>query len=113
MGEFGAPAGLKTALCYGGEQNSKEQFAEASEAIHTLVATTGRLWDWVENKNYDLSEVKVLVLDEADRMLDDGFEWDVRAISDKCHDDRQTLMFSATFPDAVRELSEKFLTDRN
>ena len=57
----------------------------------------------------DLSDVSYLVLDEADRMLDQGFERDVRKIISATHPQRQTCLFSATWPDSVRELAHEFL----
>ena len=63
----------------------------------------------MEEKTCDLSDVSYLVLDEADRMLDQGFERDVRKIIAATHPDRQTCLFSATWPDSVRELAHEFL----
>ena len=63
----------------------------------------------MEEGSCDLSDVSYLVLDEADRMLDQGFERDVRKIIGATHSDRQTCLFSATWPDTVRELAHEFL----
>ena len=69
----------------------------------------GRLIDLMEEGSCDLSDVSYLVLDEADRMLDQGFERDVRKIIAATHSHRQTCLFSATWPDTVRELAHEFL----
>merc|ERR1711935_975624 len=74
-----------------------------------VVATPGRLIDLMNEEACDLSDVSYLVLDEADRMLDQGFERDVRKIIAAAHVDRQTCLFSATWPDSVRELAHEFL----
>ena len=76
-----------------------------------LVATPGRLLDHVKRGNADLSRVEVLVLDEADRMLDMGFIDDVKQIVRHTPGDRQTLLFSATMPDGVRWLAHELMTD--
>ena len=69
----------------------------------------GRLIDLMQEQSCDLSDVSYLVLDEADRMLDQGFERDVRKIIAATHAERQTCLFSATWPDTVRELAHEFL----
>ena len=78
-----------------------------------VVGTPGRILDLVNDGACDLSNVRYLVLDEADRMLDKGFENDIRQIIDHTRQgaERQTLMFSATWPDAVRRLAASFQRD--
>jgi superfamily II DNA/RNA helicase len=76
-----------------------------------VVATPGRLKDHIQRGTIDLSKLKLLVLDEADRMLDMGFIPDVEDIVKRCPKKRQTLLFSATFPPAVRVLTKKFLSN--
>lgn len=86
---------------YGGTPKylQKEQLRRG---VEILIATPGRLLDFVNNNDTNLSRVTYLVLDEADRMLDMGFEKDIQAIHDRItHPDRQTLMFSATWPKEV------------
>lgn len=71
-----------------------------------MIATPGRLLDFLENGDTNLRRVTYLVLDEADRMLDMGFEKDIQKIVSKItHPDRQTLMFSATWPKEVKALA--------
>merc|ERR1712025_588265 len=77
--------------------------------VEVVVATPGRLIDMVNDETVDLGQVSYLVLDEADRMLDQGFERDIRAIVARTHSGRQTALFSATWPDCVRELAHSFL----
>lgn len=74
-----------------------------------IIATPGRLLDLIEEGNCDLSRVTYLVLDEADRMLDMGFEQDVRRILAMVSSDRQTCMFSATWPQSIQQLASEFL----
>lgn len=84
------------------------------EGCHILSATTGRLKDMVEKGRISLKKVKYFVLDEADRMLDTGFEPDIRKLETlglPPKEDRVTAMFSATFPDEVQRLAKHFLRD--
>ncbi|KAI9313871.1 P-loop containing nucleoside triphosphate hydrolase protein [Dichotomocladium elegans] len=99
---------LKTACLYGGVGKGP-QAEELRRGVDIVVATPGRLLDLIEDGSCDLSKVSFLVLDEADRMLDDGFERDIRKIIDFTPKDRQTLMFSATWPESIRKLAEDFL----
>jgi ATP-dependent RNA helicase RhlE len=86
------------------------QVQRLRKGVDILIATPGRLLDHVSQKTVDLSRVEYLVLDEADRMLDMGFIPDVRRILALLPKRRQSLFFSATFPDAVRGLAEGFLS---
>jgi len=72
------------------------QFREITDGVHIIVATPGRLLDFLDSKAISLKRVTYLVLDEADRMLDMGFEPQIRKIIDQIRPDRQTLMYSAT-----------------
>ncbi|MCG2718864.1 MAG: DEAD/DEAH box helicase [Nanoarchaeota archaeon] len=74
-----------------------------------VVGTPGRLLDHLQRRTLDLSHVKTLVLDEADRMLDMGFIDDVKKIMQKCPEKRQTLLFSATIPEGIRRLTESYM----
>ena len=76
-----------------------------------VIATPGRLIDLMEARKTNLRRVTYLVLDEADRMLDMGFEPQIRKIVDQIRPDRQTLMWSATWPKEVKSLADDFLTD--
>jgi ATP-dependent RNA helicase RhlE len=106
--EFGLIAGdvVKVASVYGGVP-LKAQADEAKKA-HVIVATPGRLQDLVDRKLISLSSVKVLVLDEADRMLDMGFKPQVDRLLRALSDDRQTMFFSATLDGEVGELARKY-----
>ena len=81
------------------------------QPLDVIVATPGRLIDHIENERVDLSDVKLFVLDEADRMLDMGFVNDVETIAGKLPEKRQTLLFSATFEPAVQKIASKLLDD--
>ncbi|KAI4768188.1 DEAD-domain-containing protein, partial [Aureobasidium sp. EXF-8845] len=102
------PAGLKAVCVYGGV--NKDQQRATLAGAHIVVATPGRLNDFVSEGSIDLSNVTYAVLDEADRMLDKGFEEEVRKILGACAPTgRQTLMFTATWPPSVRELAATFM----
>ncbi|KAK4548873.1 RNA-dependent ATPase [Oleoguttula mirabilis] len=103
------PAGVKVTVVYGG--TNKDEQRATLRGTHVVVATPGRLNDYVQEGSIDLSNVTYVVLDEADRMLDKGFEQEVRKIiSATAPTGRQTLMFTATWPPSVRELADTFMT---
>lgn len=97
--------GVRIASIMGGMPFGK-QIAQMKGA-QVIVATPGRLLDLVNRRQISLSDVKTLILDEADRMLDLGFSEDLEAISDLADNREQTLMFSATFADRILRLAEK------
>ncbi|CAG8453063.1 8875_t:CDS:10 [Ambispora gerdemannii] len=102
-------------VVYGGADAGPQRL-ELFKGCDILTATPGRLCDFVERGIISLSRVRYLVIDEADRMLDMGFEDDVRKIVSKSDMDdvaRQTLMFSATFPNRIRTLAKDFLQDKH
>ena len=99
---------LRSAVVYGGTPMDPEIKALWG-GIEILVATPGRLLDHVGQRTVNLGQVEVLVLDEADRMLDMGFIPDVRRIAALLPTARQTLLFSATFSDEIRKLAREFL----
>ena len=101
---------LTTALVFGGVGINPQTQALA-RGVDFLVATPGRLLDHLGQKNVTLENVEFLVLDEADRMLDMGFIHDIRRILRFLPEKRQTLLFSATFSDEIRDLADSFLTD--
>jgi len=104
----GKTCGVRSVCVYGGVP--KWQQAEVlRKGVEVVVATPGRLLDLVNDGCIDLGQVSYLVLDEADRMLDQGFERDIRTIVGQTHSGRQTALFSATWPDSVRELAHSFL----
>jgi ATP-independent RNA helicase DbpA len=87
----------------------RPQIESLQHGAHIIVATPGRLMDHLERGSVDLSGLKTLVLDEADRMVDMGFYDDMVAIAKACPTRRQTLLFSATYPDNIRKASARFL----
>ncbi len=105
---FGASIGARTVLTYGGT-SSGQQKADLKEGCDIVVGTPGRLLDFVQSAWLSLRKLKYLVLDEADRMLDMGFIKDVDAILRKTPMSRQTMLFSATIPDEIAELAERYL----
>ncbi len=107
---YGKYVPLRSGVVYGGVPIDP-QIKQLRGGIEILVATPGRLLDHVGSNTVDLKQVEVLVLDEADRMLDMGFLPDVRKIVALLPARRQNLLFSATFPDEVRKLSATLLTD--
>ena len=107
---YGKFMGLKFVNIFGGAPIGK-QISTLNRGVDIVVATPGRLVDLLNQKKLRLSEVEVFVLDEADRMLDMGFINDVRKISDLVGSNRQTLLFSATMPNAVEKLAAGMLSD--
>jgi len=107
--EAGRSCRVRSVCVYGGVPKW-EQKQQLSKGVEVVVATPGRLIDLMSEGACDLSQVSYLVLDEADRMLDQGFERDIRQIIGETHPARQTALFSATWPDNVRELAHSFLS---
>ncbi|HEX6851587.1 MAG TPA: DEAD/DEAH box helicase [Candidatus Polarisedimenticolaceae bacterium] len=105
---FGKHLGLRTVLAYGGTSSGMQKQA-LSDGCDLLVATPGRLLDFLQQATLSLRRVRVFVLDEADRMLDMGFIRDIDAILKRAPMSRQTLLFSATFPEEIRRLSERYM----
>jgi ATP-dependent RNA helicase RhlE len=99
---------LRVATVYGGTPLVAQ--ARKAKDAHILVATPGRLDDLLERKFVSLADVRVLVLDEADRMLDMGFKHQVDRILRRVPDNRQTMLFSATFDGAVADLARTYTT---
>lgn len=110
---LGKHTGLNTIAVYGGMDYEKQKNQLHSQRVDIVVATPGRLIDFKRHRDVDLRNVEILVLDEADRMLDMGFIPDVRMIvhSTPHKDRRQTLFFSATFNDDVRRLATSWTRD--
>jgi len=100
----------RLAVVFGGV-NQNPQAAALRHGLDVLIATPGRLLDLINQKLADLSQVEVLVLDEADRMLDMGFINDIRKIVARIPAKRQTLLFSATMPGEIRQLANSLLRD--
>ncbi|KAK3089089.1 hypothetical protein FSP39_000647 [Pinctada imbricata] len=102
--------GIKSVCVYGGG-NRREQINVVTKGVEIIVATPGRLNDLIMNKIVNVRSVTYLVLDEADRMLDMGFEPEIKKILLDIRPDRQTVMTSATWPPGVRRLGESYLKD--
>ena len=105
---YGKYISLKSMVMYGGV-NINPQFKALRSRVDILVATPGRLLDHMGQKTVDLSGVEILVLDEADRMLDMGFIRDIKKVLAVVPRQRQTLLFSATFSDEIRALANGLL----
>jgi ATP-dependent RNA helicase DDX5/DBP2 len=101
---------IKTTCLYGGAPKYSQMHALRA-GVHVVIATPGRLIDMLESRATNLLRVTYLVLDEADRMLDMGFEIQIRKICSQIRSDRQTLMFSATWPMEIRNLAASFQRD--
>ena len=101
---------LKSLVVFGGV-DIKTQTPHLKTGVEILVATPGRLLDHVEQKTLNLGQVQILVLDEADRMLDMGFMPDLKRILALLPKQRQNLMFSATFSNEIKKLADDFLTN--
>ncbi len=108
--DYGRFTDLRVALVHGGVGYGKQR-EEAARGTDIVVATPGRLLDLLEQRTMNLRQVKVLVLDEVDRMLDMGFLPDVRRIVELISKDRQTLLFSATLPPEIERLAAWVLRD--
>jgi len=106
MTVFNRPRGVHTVTLYGGQSIDK-QFSDLRRRPHVAVATPGRLLDHLQRGTVRLDGVRVLILDEADRMLDMGFLPDVTRILGTTPASRQTALFSATMPSAVRTIAER------
>jgi len=107
-GSFRRVSQVRTVCCIGGE-NRGRQLRQYDTNPQLIIATPGRLNDFLEAGDMSVSDVSYVVLDEADRMLDMGFEPQIRAILESVRPERQMLMFSATWPEEVRDLSNEFL----
>ena len=106
--DYGRHLRLRSAVIFGGV-NINPQTRALKQGVDIVVATPGRLLDHVAQGNVDLSRVEILVLDEADRMLDMGFIHDIRKILARLPDQRQTLLFSATFSAEIKKLADGLL----
>jgi ATP-dependent RNA helicase RhlE len=105
---FSRKTGLSSVAIFGGV-GMQPQIDALKRGVHIVVATPGRLIDHMEQRNVDLSAIEILTVDEADRMMDMGFLPSLRRILSALPKQRQTLLFSATFPDPIRTLAAKFM----
>ncbi|KAK6456536.1 ATP-dependent RNA helicase DBP2 [Scheffersomyces xylosifermentans] len=108
--KFGASSKIRNTCVYGGAPKGA-QIRDLARGVEICIATPGRLIDMLEMGKTNLKRVTYLVLDEADRMLDMGFEPQIRKIVDQIRPDRQTLMWSATWPKEVQNLTRDYLND--
>ncbi|MEY4723725.1 MAG: hypothetical protein RLZZ324_1238, partial [Candidatus Parcubacteria bacterium] len=108
LAKFGRGINLRTAVLIGGASMHKQlQMLRANP--HVIICTPGRLIDHLEQKTLSLHDIKVLVLDEADRMLDMGFEPQIKRILQGVPVDRQTMLFSATMPPEITNIASKYM----
>jgi ATP-independent RNA helicase DbpA len=96
-------------LCGGSPM--RPQIASLAHGAHVVVGTPGRILDHLSRETLDLQAVNTVVLDEADRMLDMGFAEDIASVIQQCPRQRQTLLFSATYPEGVTKLASRFMRD--
>jgi ATP-dependent RNA helicase DeaD len=99
---------VRTLPIYGG-QSIDRQIRALRQGVHVVIGTPGRLLDHLNRKTLNLQNIKMVVLDEADEMLDMGFIEDIEAILQATPPSRQTMLFSATMPEEIRRLSKKYL----
>src|SRR5262247_4103812 len=105
---FSHKTGLRSVAIFGGV-GMQPQVDALKRGVHIVVATPGRLIDHMEQRTVDLSAIQTLTVDEADRMMDMGFLPPLRRILSALPKQRQTLLFSATFPEPIRALAIKFM----
>ncbi len=105
---FSRKTGLSSVAIFGGV-GMQPQIDALKRGVHIVVATPGRLIDHMDQRNVDLSAIEILTVDEADRMMDMGFLPPLRRILSALPKQRQTLLFSATFPEPIRALAVKFM----
>ena len=105
---YGKYLPLQTVAVYGGADIIR-QIKKIQSGVHIVVATPGRLVDIISRKKVDLSQVRNLVLDEADEMLDMGFQEDLDAILEQTPAEKRTLLFSATMPAEVRRIASNYM----
>jgi ATP-dependent RNA helicase RhlE len=110
MQDYGRRVSLRATVIYGGI-NINAQIMRLNRGVDIVVATPGRLLDHANRRTLDLSKVKFLVLDEADRMLDLGFIDDILEVAAFLSPKRQTLLFSATYPASIQALADEILNN--
>ena len=110
VGRYAQHTNLRSTVVFGGV-DMQPQTAALRAGVEILIATPGRLLDHVQQKTLNLSQVQILVLDEADRMLDMGFLPDLQRIVNLLPKQRQSLLFSATFSNEIKKLAQSFLRD--
>jgi ATP-dependent RNA helicase DeaD len=106
--KYGRELGAKVVPIYGGQPITR-QLQQLSQGVHVVVATPGRAMDHIKRGTLTLGDIQVVVLDEADEMLDMGFADDIEEILQSTPDDRQTVMFSATLPPRINGIAKRHL----
>lgn len=109
LAKVGGPFGLRTAVLIGGESINRQISILRKRPPHVIVATPGRLIDHLQQQTVTLGNVGILVLDEADRMLDMGFEPQIKRILSVVPKDRQTMLFSATMPLEIGNIAKAYM----
>ncbi|SMC53109.1 DEAD/DEAH box helicase [Sporomusa malonica] len=94
-----------------GRQPMEAQKRELRQRVHVIVGTPGRSFDHIERKNINLEDIKYLIIDEADKMLDMGFLDQVKAIVEMLPENRVTMVFSATMPEQIQEICSKYMSN--
>jgi ATP-dependent RNA helicase DeaD len=108
--KLGGQQVVRIACCVGGREIRK-QIDVLKRGVHIVVGTPGRVIDLINRGVLNLDQISIAVLDEADRMLDIGFRPDIEKILRRCPEDRQTLLLSATMPEAVERLAKRYMHD--
>lgn len=98
-------------VCLVGGRPIRRQMLDLQNGAHVVIGTPGRVIDLLQRRSLDVRQLKLVVMDEADRMLDIGFRPDIERILKQCPTDRQTLLLSATMPVPVRRLAQKYMRD--
>lgn len=106
--KLGQPLGLRTAILIGGEALDRQLFSLRKKP-HIVVATPGRLIDHLKRRTFKLDQINILVLDEADMMLDMGFAPQIQEILNQAPKERQTMLFSATMPAAIVKIAANYM----
>lgn len=102
--------GVRIEAIYGGD-SIERQIRSLKRGVHIVVGTPGRVMDHMERRTLKFDEVKMMVLDEADEMLDMGFREDIESVLAEMPEDRQTILFSATMSKPIMSITKRFLTD--
>jgi len=110
IGQMVGKTGLRSCTVYGGV-SKVGQIKQLNSGVEIVVACPGRLLDHINSRTIDLAAIEVLILDEADQMFDHGFLPDIRRILKRVPRNRQSMVFSATMPAAIRHLAEEVLSD--
>lgn len=108
IGRLAKFTGIRTIPVYGGKPIDR-QIRSIKQGVDIVVGTPGRVLDLIRRRVLDLSHVNFVVLDEADEMLDMGFIEDIKEIVSNCPEDRQTMLFSATMPAAIKSLAKQYM----